>query len=158
MLASSAYAICVPLVWLASKFNLIAREPAWILVAMMVVVNLGLYAVFRAGLNRKFTDPNLTWAQVFVGNVVVMYAVYSFDQGRAVVLNLSLVVLWVWVTCRLCWVFRAGLNRHFPAPILPWAQFFVGNVLVLSAVYSVDRGLAVVLSLGVVVLIFGVFH
>ncbi len=93
MLASAAYAICIPLVWLASKFNLIAREPAWMLVAMMVVVNLGLYTVFRAGLNRKFTDPNLTWAQVFVGNVVVMYAVYSFDQGRAVVLNLSLVVL-----------------------------------------------------------------
>src|SRR5260370_24835580 len=93
MLASAAYAICVPLVWLASKFNLIAREPAWILVAMMVVVNVGLYAVFRTGLNRKFSDPNLTWLQVFVGNVVVMYAVYSFDQGRAVVLNLSLVVL-----------------------------------------------------------------
>src|SRR5438034_1854720 len=93
MLASAAYATCIPLVWLASKFNLIAREPAWMLVAMMVVVNFGLYTAFRAGLNRKFTDPNLTWAQVFVGNVVVMYAVYSFDQGRAVVLNLSLVVL-----------------------------------------------------------------
>ena len=60
---------------------------------MMVVVNAGLYAVFRSGLNRKFSDPSLTWLQVFVGNVVVMYAVYSFDQGRAVVLNLSLVVL-----------------------------------------------------------------
>ena len=93
MLASAAYAACIPLVWLASRFNLIAPKPAWILVAMMVVVNAGLYAVFRTGLNRKFSDPNLTWLQVFVGNVVVMYAVYSFDQGRAVVLNLSLVVL-----------------------------------------------------------------
>jgi len=93
VLASAAYAACAPLVWLASKFNLIAREPAWILVAMMVVVNVVLYAVFRTGLNRKFSDPNLTWLQVFVGNVVVMYAVYSFDQGRAVVLNLSLVAL-----------------------------------------------------------------
>src|SRR5882762_10432408 len=83
MLASAAYAACAPLVWLAGKFNLIAQKPAWILVAMMVVVNVVLYAVFRAGLNRKFSDPNLTWLQVFVGNVVVMYAVYSFDQGRA---------------------------------------------------------------------------
>jgi len=93
MLASAAYAACIPLVWLASRFNLIAPKPAWILVAMMVVVNAGLYVVFRTGLNRKFGDPSLTWLQVFVGNVVVMYAVYSFDQGRAVVLNLSLVVL-----------------------------------------------------------------
>src|SRR5439155_21286093 len=75
------------------KFTLIGREPAWILVAMMVAVNVGLYGVFRTGLNRKFSDPSLTWVQVFVGNVVVMVAVYSFDQGRAVVLNLSLVVL-----------------------------------------------------------------
>src|SRR3989442_13596888 len=93
MLASAAYAACVPLAWLAWKFNLIAPKPAWILVALMVGVNAVLYAVFRTGLNRKFSDPNLTWLQVFVGNVVVMYAVYSFDQGRAVVLNLSLVVL-----------------------------------------------------------------
>jgi len=57
MLASAAYAACAPLVWLASKFNLIAQKPAWILVAMMVVVNVVLYAVFRTGLNRKFQRP-----------------------------------------------------------------------------------------------------
>ncbi|HEY6241211.1 MAG TPA: EAL domain-containing protein [Burkholderiales bacterium] len=93
MLASGAYAICVPLVWLAYAFNLIARGPALILVALMVAVNLGFYAVFRTGLNKKFSDPSLTWLQVFAGNVVVMYAVYSFDDGRAIVLNLSLVVM-----------------------------------------------------------------
>ena len=93
MLASAAYAICIPLVWLAYAFNLVAREPALVLVAVMVAVNVGLYAVFRAGLNRRFSDPSLTWPQVFIGNVVVMFAVYSFDQGRAIVLNLSLIVL-----------------------------------------------------------------
>src|SRR2546421_430298 len=93
MLASAAYAACVPLVWLACKFNLIAPKPAWILVAMMVAVNAALYAALRTGVNRKFSDPDLTWLRVFLGNVVVMVAVYSFDQGRAVVLNLSLVVL-----------------------------------------------------------------
>src|SRR2546421_5365069 len=93
MLASAAYAACVPLVWLACKFNLIAPKPAWILVAMMVAVNAALYAALRTGVNRKFSDPDLTWLHVFLGNVVVMVAVYSFDQGRAVVLNLSLVVL-----------------------------------------------------------------
>ena len=93
LLASGAYAICLPLVWLAYEFNLIVWGPAWVLTALMVAVNLGLYVVFRTGLNRRFSDPSLTWLQVFIGNAVVMYAVYSFDQGRAVVLNLSLVAL-----------------------------------------------------------------
>ncbi len=93
LLASGAYAICIPLVWLACEFNLVARGPALVLVAAVVVVNLAFYAVFRTGLNAKFGDPSLTWPQVFIGNALVMVAVYSFDQGRAVVLNLSLIVL-----------------------------------------------------------------
>jgi len=93
LLGSAAYAICIPLVWLACEFNLIARGPALVLVAAMLAVNVGLYAVFRSGLNRRFSEPSLTWPQVFIGNVLVMVAVYSFDQGRAIVLNLSLVVL-----------------------------------------------------------------
>ena len=93
LLASFAYASCIPLVWLACTFDLIAPEPAWILVAAMVAVNVGLFAVFRSGLNRKFSEPSLTWLQVFIGNALVMYAVFSFDQGRAIVLNLTLVVL-----------------------------------------------------------------
>src|SRR5882672_12030317 len=43
MLASAAYAACVPLVWLACKFNLIAPKPAWILAALMAGVNAVLY-------------------------------------------------------------------------------------------------------------------
>ena len=93
LLGSAAYAICIPLVWLACELNLIARGPALALAAMMVVVNAGLYALFRSGVNRKFSDPSLTWQQIFIGNVMVMFAVYSFDQGRGIVLNLSLIVL-----------------------------------------------------------------
>ncbi len=77
LLASVAYAICIPLGWLACEFNLIARGPALVLVAAMVLVNVGLYAVFRAGLNRKFSDPSLTWLQVFIGNALVMVATAS---------------------------------------------------------------------------------
>src|SRR5260221_11617083 len=90
LLASSAYAICLPLVWLAYEFNLIAWGPAGVLTAVMGAVNLGLYVVFRTGLNRRFSDPSLTWVQVFIGNAEGMYAVSSVHQSRAVVLNLSL--------------------------------------------------------------------
>jgi len=72
MLASAAYAACIPLVWLASRFNLIAPKPAWILVAMMVVVNAGLYVGVSHRPESEIQRPQLDLAAVFVGNVVVM--------------------------------------------------------------------------------------
>src|SRR5262245_3005915 len=93
LLASAAYTICVPLLGLAWGFGLIALGPALLVGALMVGANLVLYVIFRSGLNLKFADPSLTRAQVFVANVILMFAVYSFDQGRAMVLNLSWVIL-----------------------------------------------------------------
>ncbi len=93
LLASAAYAVCVPLLALAYGFNLVAKGPALVITALMAAVNLGLYLAFRTGLNLRFGDPSLTRAQVFLANAVLMFAVYSFDQGRAMVLNLALVIL-----------------------------------------------------------------
>ncbi|HVQ60981.1 MAG TPA: diguanylate cyclase, partial [Burkholderiales bacterium] len=93
LLASAIYAICVPLLALAYALGMIARGPAIWVGGLMVGVNIAFYAVFRTGLNLKFADPSLTRAQVLLANAVLMFAVYSFDQGRAMVLNLALVVL-----------------------------------------------------------------
>jgi diguanylate cyclase (GGDEF)-like protein len=93
LLASVTYGICLPLLALAYWFGLIARGPSLLVAALIVTVNLGMYLVFRTGLNLKFADPSLTSVQVLLANAVLMFAVYSFDQGRAMVLNLSLVVL-----------------------------------------------------------------
>jgi len=93
LLASITYAVCLPLLALACGFGLIAQGSALLVAALMATVNLGLYLAFRTGLNLKFADPSLTGAQVLLANAVLMFAVYSFDQGRAMVLNLSLVVL-----------------------------------------------------------------
>ena len=93
LLASATYAICVPLLGLAYAFKLIALGPALLVTAAMAAVNLGFYLAFRTGLNLRFEDPSLTRAQVFLANAVLMFAVYSFDQGRAIVLNLAMVIL-----------------------------------------------------------------
>src|SRR5689334_11508384 len=93
LLASATYAICLPLLALACGFGMVARDPALLVAAAMVAVNLGFYLALRSGLNLRFEDPSMTRAQVFAANAVLMFAVYSFDQGRAMVLNLSLVVL-----------------------------------------------------------------
>jgi diguanylate cyclase (GGDEF)-like protein len=93
LLASATYAICLPLLALAYALGMIARGPALWIAALMVGVNIAFYFVFRTGLNLRFADPSLTRAQVLLANAVLMFAVYSFDQGRAMVLNLALVVL-----------------------------------------------------------------
>jgi diguanylate cyclase (GGDEF)-like protein len=93
LLASATYFICVPLLGLAYALHLIGREPALLVGALVIATNLGLYVVFRAGLNLKFSDPSLTRAQVLLAIAVLMFTVYSFDEGRAMVLNLALVIL-----------------------------------------------------------------
>jgi len=93
LLAAATYAICLPLLALAYALGMIARGPALWITALMVGVNIAFYFVFRTGLNLRFADPSLTRAQVLLANAVLMFAVYSFDQGRAMVLNLALVVL-----------------------------------------------------------------
>jgi len=93
LLASGAYAVCLPLLAVAHALGLIARGPALLVGALMIAANLVLYAVLRSGLNLKFGDPSLTRLQVLVANALLMFAVYSFDQGRGIVLNLSFVVL-----------------------------------------------------------------
>jgi diguanylate cyclase (GGDEF)-like protein len=93
LLASATYAICLPLLALAYVLGMIERDPAVLVAAAMLAVNLGFYLVFRTGVNVRFEDPSLTRAQVLAAITVLMFAVYSFDQGRAMVLNLALVVL-----------------------------------------------------------------
>jgi diguanylate cyclase (GGDEF)-like protein len=93
LLASSAYGICLPLLGLAWAFGLVGHGPALLIGALVIANNLGFYLVFRAGLNMKSSDPSLTRAQVLFATAILMFAVYSFDQGRAMVLNLSWVIL-----------------------------------------------------------------
>ena len=93
LLAATTYAITIPLLLLAYAFKLIALAPALWLIGAMAAINVGLYVVFRFGLNQRFRDPSLTWLQIFVANIVLMCGAFSFNQGRAFVLTMCLVVL-----------------------------------------------------------------
>ncbi len=90
---SASYVITVPLLLLAYALGLIALTPALWTIAAAVAVILFQYALIRSGLNLRFRDPDLAWLQTALANTVVMYVVYSFDQGRALPLSLCLVVL-----------------------------------------------------------------
>ncbi len=102
LLAATTYGTSAGLLVLAWAFKLMALEPAVVLIAAMAVINVTFFFVFRTGFNQRFRDPSLTWGQTFTANIVLMYAIYSFNQGRAFALMIFLVIL------------------TFASPAMPW--------------------------------------
>ncbi|HYA45955.1 MAG TPA: EAL domain-containing protein [Burkholderiales bacterium] len=93
LLAAACYGVSAALLVLAWAFGLIELEPVLVLIAAVAVIIVSLYIVFRTGFNLRFSDPSLTWGQTFIANIVLMYAIYSFNQGRAFTLMMFLVIL-----------------------------------------------------------------
>src|SRR5258708_13744647 len=93
ILAASAYSVCVPLLLLAQKLGLVALQTALVTGVAMLLVNGALYLAFRTRFNERFGDPSLTWIQVILATVILMYVVYHLDRERGLVLMLCLVVL-----------------------------------------------------------------
>jgi diguanylate cyclase (GGDEF)-like protein len=92
-LAATAYGLCLPLMGIAHLLGLVAFAVVVQIAAMAIVFNVGLYLVFRTGANERFVDPSLTWLQIVLAMLVVMYATYHFDSNRTVALMICLVVL-----------------------------------------------------------------
>jgi len=93
LLAALTYAIGAALLLLAYGLKLIELGPALFTIAVAAAINVSLYFVFRLGLNLRARDPSLTWVQTLIANTVLMFIIYSFNQGRAFALMMFLVVL-----------------------------------------------------------------
>ena len=53
------------------------------LICVLIVLT---YAVFRSGLNRRFPDPSLTMEQIILASMVVIYIMYQAENLRGVLL------------------------------------------------------------------------
>ena len=93
LLGATAYAVCLPLLWICTALGLIAAGPALAVGAAIVAANFTMYVAFRTGLNERFADPSLTWAQVITGTVILLFAIYHLDQDRAIALLICFVIL-----------------------------------------------------------------
>jgi diguanylate cyclase (GGDEF)-like protein len=92
-LAASAYALCLPLLGIAHALGLVPMRIVVQISAAAVAVNVVLFVLFRGGWNERFADPSLTWLQIVLAALVVMYAAYHFDSQRSLPLMILLVVL-----------------------------------------------------------------
>ena len=93
LLAASAYAVCLPLLIGAYHLGLLQYWPLMQIIVAMVAVNLAFFFAFRSGVNERFADPSLTWAQTLAAITVLMFAVYHFDRDRGTALMVALIVL-----------------------------------------------------------------
>ena len=121
LMASSVYAISLPLLYFAHVIGLIAAGPALVTAGLMAGVNGLLYLMFRTGLNLRFADPSLTWLQTAAASVVLLFVVYSFDRERNLALFMCLVVF-------LFGAFRFTI-REFMRTVL---EFLAGYALVIN--------------------------
>ena len=92
-IAAAAYAIAIPLLFLAYLVKLIGGVPAMIAIGMMLLANATYFLLFKTGANLRFADPSLTQAQTVVGIMFVMFVAYSFSHDRGLVLIWCFVVL-----------------------------------------------------------------
>jgi diguanylate cyclase (GGDEF)-like protein len=92
-LAATAYGLCLPLMGIAAALGLVPLHVVFEIAAIALAVNAVLFTLFRTGRNERFVDPSLTWLQIVLATMVVMYATYHFDSNRAVALMICLVVL-----------------------------------------------------------------
>lgn len=59
----------------------------------VMIVNIGIYFVFRTGWNKRFKDPSLTMLQMIIGTVWIMVCLYGAREVRSSMLMLYFVVL-----------------------------------------------------------------
>ncbi len=71
-----------------------------------VLINLVFYAIFRAGLNKRFRDPSLTLLQVWTGTVYCMLTIYFANAHRGILLILYFIAF-------VFGVFRFGKREFF---------------------------------------------
>lgn len=123
-MAFSAYVMWIALVsycyhqgWFLLPLNI----TLWIF-ALILAINISVYAAFRTGFNQWFKDPSLTIPQMIIATFWAMVVAYYTDQVRGIVLLLYLVVF-------IFGVFRLQLRQFFVLALYALAGY--GYVIVL---------------------------
>jgi len=62
----------------------------WIIILAFNVI---LYIVFRTGLNQRMKDPSLTFLQICVASLVVMYAIFFVYEARGIIFSVYILIL-----------------------------------------------------------------
>ena len=93
VLAALAYGISILLLLLAYGVKLIGLQGVVASIALIHLINVGFYATFKLGFNKRATDSNLMLAQTLSAIAVIMFIAYQFEHDRSLALAWCLVVM-----------------------------------------------------------------
>ena len=85
-LAALTYVLSMGLVTVGWTFDLLPASAVIEIGAGFAAINLALYAALRSGFNLRFADASLTLFQILTGITMLMYVVYSMNDGRNIAL------------------------------------------------------------------------
>ncbi len=94
LIAWASYLMWMSLIWycyIQGIFRMNLRDTLLIF-SFVMLMNLGLYVVFRTGLNKLRPDPSLTLLQMSLATVWIMIVAYHLNEARGIMLLLYLVV------------------------------------------------------------------
>ncbi len=94
-IGAASYAMWLILIMYCHYLGFSRLSYGWTLVAFgfVIGINILLYILFRTGLNKKFTDPSLTFPQMAIAALAAMVAVYFTDNIRGVMLIAYIVTM-----------------------------------------------------------------
>jgi diguanylate cyclase (GGDEF)-like protein len=82
----------------------------------LLLVQLGIYALLRSGINKRFDDPSLTMGQMIVATLVISTTLYFTNQGRGVFLMVYLVTF-------VFGIFRLKMGQFLLITVIALASF-----------------------------------
>ncbi len=107
-IGAASYVMWLILILYCHHLGFIRLSLGWTLFAFGIVIsiNIFLYLIFRTGLNKKFTDPSLTFLQMTIAALAAMVAIYYTNDIRGIMLVAYIVTI-------LFGVFSFSLIQYF---------------------------------------------
>ncbi len=87
------YLLNMPLSYLAYTGGLMEFKElvwGWSITTILMII---LYIVFRSGLNKRMKDPSLTFAQISVASLVVMYGLFFVPEAKGILFAVYVLIL-----------------------------------------------------------------
>jgi len=107
-IGAASYIMWLTLILYCHHLGFIRLSFGWMsfVFGIVISINILLYLIFRSGLNKKFTDPSLTFPQMAIAALTAMAAIYYTNDIRGIMLVAYIVTI-------LFGVFSFSLIQYF---------------------------------------------
>jgi diguanylate cyclase (GGDEF)-like protein len=154
LLSVSAYALCVLIAWIAKFVGMTSLSSTTLLLGSITILIylIGVYFIYRSGLNNRFADSQLTrlqmlvaigWITLFIGSTselrgamlmiylfVAMFSLFTLNPWQTAGMGLSISVIYGLVIAVEAWNAEPGF--HLTAAIIEWGMLSVSLAWLLA--------------------------